>query len=60
MNWGGFFFFNALCDAFNSIGEHSQCPRRGTPEYKRAAIGSVVTVVLGIIAIVVFFIALSM
>lgn len=60
MDWGGFLLFNALCDAISGVGEHSKCPRRGTKEYKRAAIGSVVVIILGIVAIIAFFVALSM
>lgn len=60
MNWMGFFIFNSICDTLSSIVEDSKCPPRGTKEYDRAVKGSIAVVIIGIIAIVLFFYALSL
>lgn len=54
MNFGGFLFFNAICDAINSVAKNSKSPRRGTAAYTRAAIGSIVAIILWIVVIALF------
>lgn len=54
MNLGGFLFFNAFCDAINGVAKKSKCPRRGTPAYNRAAIGSIIAIILWVVTIVLF------
>ena len=60
MSWMGFFIFNSICDTLSDIGENSKCPPRGTKEYDRAVKGSIAVVILGIIAIILFFYAISL
>lgn len=56
MDWGGFFLFNALCDAAHNIGKDSgEIPTPGTPEYDRLAKeGIVIIALLVIMAIIIF------
>ncbi len=54
MNLGGFLLFNAFCDAVHGIANKSKCPRRGTPAYNRAVIGTLVAIILWIIVIALF------
>lgn len=56
MNFGGFLFFNAICDAVSGVAKKSECPRRGTAAYNRAAVGSIVAIILWIVVIVLFIV----
>lgn len=58
MNIGGFLFFNTVCDFFNGIAKTSKCPPKGTPSYRRAAIGSIIAIILWIITIFVLILSL--
>lgn len=56
MNFGGFLFFNAICDAVSDVAKKSKCPRRGTAAYNRAEVGSIIAIILWIVIIILFIV----
>lgn len=56
MNFGGFLFFNAICEAVSDVAKKSKYPRRGTAAYNRAAVGSIVAIILWVVVIILFII----